>query len=143
MIKITAMEEKIYLAFKKLKDINKVCKEVHLSNDTVRRYLKCLVSVGLMSQKEPRGNYKVVGGEYEVSNEALTPLPGPTEHFSSIQMTAFERDWMLQNYKPRKRGLAAEALGRSRLDICSMAMTLKIDVDGRWDNAKGNKSCSA
>ncbi|KHF33440.1 hypothetical protein CM49_04388 [Paenibacillus sp. P1XP2] len=74
------------------------------------------------------------GEGYELSfdNDTINRVPKvgpPIQADPDLVMTEKERKWMLENYgKYRKnRSEAARILGRSKFDICRMAIALGID----------------
>lgn len=57
--------------------------------------------------------------------EPDTPPPPPKE--VPLVISAAERKWMLKNYDSNNRSAAAKKLGRSKYDICRMAIALGLD----------------
>ena len=142
MIYITKTEETVMKVYNSLKNTTKTSQAVKKHNQCICRMLRHFVAIGLMEKQGrfyvPTGvPYKLVTSSEKMGNKIEREV-------EKVPMTEYERKWMLENYKPRKRSVAAKALGRTRSDICLMAIELKIDVEGRWvKNAKTHQNRSA
>lgn len=138
MIILTQMESNVYEAYLKLRHIKKVSAALNLNTHSVNRYMRALVEAGVMTYSESKG-FRSTGKEYRVGT-LYERQKQRSQNRNAVQMTDAELDWMLQHYRPRNRSKAAQALGRTRYEICDMAIQLKIDVDGRWNRAQPTQS---
>lgn len=138
MIILTKMESDVYETYLKLRHVKKVSAAINLNTYSVSRYLRALVEAGMMTYSESKG-YRSTGKEYRVGT-LHERQKQRSENRDAVQMTDAERDWMIKHYKPRNRSAAAQALNRTRYEICDMAIQLKIDVDGRWNRAQPTQS---
>lgn len=134
MIILTKMESDVYESYMKHRHIKKVSVHLNLNTHSVNRYMRALVEDGVMSYSESKG-YRTTGQKYRVGT-LYERQKQRSDNRDAVQMTEHERDWMLKHYKPRNRSQAAQALNRTRYEICDMAIQLKIDVDGRWNRAQ-------
>lgn len=72
-----------------------------------------------------RGVLKLTEDLGTIKRQSRNSLPPPVE--PPLQMSESEREWMLANYKSRKRAEAALKLRRNKYDINRMAIALGID----------------
>lgn len=138
MIILTQMESDVYEAYMKLRHSKKVAAQFGVNVNVVNRYLRACVEAGVMKYSESK-RFQSLNLEYEIGTKYERQV-NRSQNRNAVKMTDAERDWMLQNYRPRNRSKAAQALGRTRYEICDMAIQLKIDVDGRWNRAQPTQS---
>jgi len=72
-----------------------------------------------------KGVLKLTDDVSEINRKISCALPPPKE--LPLVITDEERKWMLEDYDSTNRSEAAKKLGRSKYDICRMAMALGMD----------------
>ncbi|MFU1797625.1 hypothetical protein ACM1RC_27425 [Paenibacillus azoreducens] len=84
---------------------------------------------------------KVGKGKFVINNDESQIIPVVSRKIDiqpipDLEMSESERKWMLENYVRYrdKRSEAARILGRSKLDVCRMAIELGIDQKGKGGN---------
>lgn len=133
MITLTKLEADVLEHYKLSGNIRKTAASIHRDSSVVTKICRKLVDYGLLYRTAHNSPYFINELPYEVIPNEDEPVKRMKY---SISMTDYERKWMLENYKPRKRGEAAKELGRSRTEICLMAIELNVDVEGRWNRVK-------
>lgn len=130
MIYIDQIDAQALETYKKTQSVVLTAQEIGVTQKEVARRLKNLRVKGLL-RRSVSGSRK---------DEPYTPTNEPygvverekmwsrrEVHEYPVEMTTAEKRWMIDNYNPRNRQRACEALGRTRTDINFMALQLKID----------------
>lgn len=95
--------------------------------DSVYKSISRFIRRGILIRKS-RGVLDITDDESTIHRpEDYAPKPPPAPRIKEIKITDAERKWMLENYDSRHRSVAARALGRSKYDICRMAIALGLD----------------
>ena len=121
---ITETQEGVLKAYVATRTIVRTVAACRMSHGKTKTALKQLEAIGVL-QTLPASNRLVpTGVEYRV-------VPDPEAESKmgyKLVMSAEERAWMLANYNAyrRNRAEAARILGRSRFDVCMMAIKLGI-----------------
>lgn len=114
----------VLAAYLELGSTNKVAAKLHLDTKTVSNVLYVLRKKGILTRDSRRSPYRLLKPGEEPANNEIPEVDCPAG------MTNEELDWMLNEYPKyqKNRSEAARILGRSRAEICQMAIALKIDL---------------
>ncbi len=122
---ITPGEARVLDVFFVSRTRKEAARRLDIEVDSVNTILSRLVKRGVLLRLSP-GVLAITDDDGTIHRpEPDTPPPPPKE--VPLVISAAERKWMLKNYKNYTRSEAAKALGRSKYDICRMAIALGID----------------
>lgn len=133
--RISKHQAKILAEYVRFKNLTKVAKTLDLHPITVSNALVDLRRKGVLSKGKRGTPYILLPfkkpapvAKKPVSTPVAQPLEMP--HDLPIGMSGEECDWMINEYPKyqRNRSEAARILGRTRLEVCQMAIALNIDL---------------
>ncbi|MEK5477532.1 hypothetical protein NYE70_11365 [Paenibacillus sp. FSL R5-0407] len=121
---ITRGEARILNAYFSSVSRKEAAKRLNIEINSLQSMLAKLVRDGVL--------IRISKGVLELTDDAITikrktPNSPPPVVETPLDISNEERKWMLQHYDGRKRSEAAKKLGRSKYDICRMAIALGLD----------------
>lgn len=146
MIIITPKEDQVLQAYKHSGTMKVTAELCELSRESVRVYMIRLEKHGLAKKLE-QGKYEILDLPYTVMtfSEKMEEKQ-KTKHEIKVTMSEDEKKFMNEHYKTKyqkNRGEAARILGRTRTDICLMAIALNIHTKDGDYRVSSNNSKSA
>lgn len=126
--RITKHQATVLTAYFKTGDLKQTVKAVGSSYNSVASTLTNLKIAGILEKTSRRAPYKIRDDSAQaavIEKMAVNKLTVQGD----IQISDFERNWMLEHYPKlkHKRGAAAAALGCDRWRECQLAIALKLD----------------
>ncbi|ASA21981.1 hypothetical protein [Paenibacillus donghaensis] len=127
--RITKHQANILNAYFQTGNLQQTVKVVGSSYNSIASTLTNLKLAGILEKASRRSPYKIRDGSAQAAvmeKMAINKLSLQGD----IQISDFEREWMLKNYRRSyqgKRGAAAAALGCDRWRVCQLAIALKLD----------------
>lgn len=126
--RITKHQANVLTAYFQTRDLQQTVKAVGSSYNSIASTLTNLKLAGILEKASRRSPYKIRDGSSQAAVIEKMTMNKITVQ-ADIQISDFERNWMLEHYPKLKhrRGAAAAALGCDRWRICQLAIALKLD----------------
>lgn len=120
--RITPHQAKVLSAYIELKSHPRVAERLNTDPGAIGSTLQSLRRKGIVTKDGFRKPYRLIDPETSTVEFVKPEI--------DIEISESERSWMYTEYPKyqRERSEAARILGRSRLDICRMAISLGIDL---------------
>ncbi|MEK4853861.1 hypothetical protein NST04_28760 [Paenibacillus sp. FSL H7-0756] len=126
--RITKHQATVLIAYFKTGDLQQTLKAVGSSYNSIASTLTNLKLAGVLEKESRRSPYKIRDGSAQAAVMEKLAINKLTVQ-GDIQISDYERNWMLEHYPKlkHKRGAAAAALGCDRWRVCQLAIALKLD----------------